>query len=93
MCTCFISFLLSGVNKTLRAIAFFQFFDPVGKFVSFQLHLSMKGLIFDILSGYFFMVQCSCYYQLKTLFIMGLWVYCVFLFSNIQENISQIHHA
>ena len=53
--------LLDGAHKILRATSllffsnFFQSFIPAGKFIPFQLYLSKKGLIFDILSGWFSM--------------------------------------
>ena len=53
--------VLCGTNKILRAIVllfcsnFFQSFECDGKSISFQLYWSIKGLIFDILWGFF---QC-----------------------------------
>ena len=53
--------LLDGANKILRATSllffsnFFQSFIPAGKSIPFQSYLSIKGLIVDILSGWFSM--------------------------------------
>ena len=58
ICIWYVFFSLEGADRILRAISllflsnFFQSFIPAGKFMSFQLYLSVWGLIFDILSGW-----------------------------------------
>ena len=55
----FIVSVLGGTYKILRAIVlifcsnFFHSFIPAEKSMPFQLYWSIKGLIFDILSGWF----------------------------------------
>ena len=58
--TCLTFLVLWGAYNILRAIVFFCFFSNFfqsfltdGKYISFQLYCSIKGLIFDILWGSF----------------------------------------
>ena len=67
--------VLCGTNKILREVVllfysnFFQSFECDGKYISFQLYWSMKGLIFDILWRLFFNVLMKAYWkQLSSLF-------------------------
>ena len=80
MYACFISSLLLGENKTrVTALLFVSnFFEPFvsdGKFLSFDLYWSMKGLIFLIISGCFSIVlwfsatNIACLKQLPSLFV------------------------
>ena len=56
---CLITSVLWGTSRILRVIdlfsnlKFFESFLCDGKFISFQLYWSTKGLIFDILCGFF----------------------------------------
>ena len=72
--------VLCGTNKTLRAIIllfcskYFHSFECDEISISFQLYLSIKGLIFDILSGWFLIYLWfnatvkACWKQLSSLF-------------------------
>ena len=80
---------LCGTNKILRAIVLlfclnvFQSFIPAGNSIPSQLYWSIKGLIFDILSGWLSMLWWfnASYRILKTFIILSFCInYCFFIY-------------
>ena len=88
-----------GTNKMLRAIIllfcskYFQIFECDANFLSFQLYLSIKGLIFDIVFGWlliclWFNATVKAYW--KQLHHYFLDILLLFYFWTIQENLYMV---